>query len=135
MSKKLVPVLGALSLVLWGCLVVPVPARMAGVFVVRGNIVADGPHVEVLSMGGGVFRALRFEVGDNPVLVYRVVVFYRDGEREDFPVNWVFTRGDWERTVELDSYYGRRVESVDIYYRPARGYLGRPAYISVYGIP
>jgi hypothetical protein len=135
MIKKLIPVLGLLSLALWGCLIVPVPARRSGIFVVRGDFIADGPHVQVLSLGGGVYRALRFEAGENPVIVYRIVVLYRNGERVDYPVNWAFTRGDWDRTVQIDSYYGRRVDSVQVYYRPASGFEGRQAFISVYGLP
>jgi hypothetical protein len=142
--KGAILAIGIASLSLTGCLTYGVPGFVSGVFLVQAQIAPrEAGSTILVSPRPGAYRALRFVVEGPPVLIYRVVVFYRDGYREDLPVNWVVNQGRWDHAMSLGG-RDRAVERVMLYYRPlgqerrgdnGRGYQeARADVVRVYGV-
>ncbi len=126
-----------------GCVVLG-PPLVSGTLLLQARIAASQPEGTVVVTGGPViYRALRFEVEGTPVVIYRLLIVYRDGERDDLHVNWVVNRGRWTRGLDL-AHRERPIESVILYYRPVaergggekeqRGESGQVATVRVFGL-
>ena len=117
-TKRAIFAIGLATLLVSGCVTYGIPGLVSGIFLVQASISAVEPEgTVVLATRPGAYRALRFEVEGPPVVIYRVVVIYRNGNREDRPVNWVVDRGRWNRAMDLGD-RGHEVERVMLYYRP-----------------
>ncbi len=111
--------IGLATLLVSGCITYGMPGLVSGVFLVQARIVAaETEGTIVLVPRPAAYRALRFEVEGPPVIIYRVVIIYHDGFREDLPVSWVVDRGRWDRSLDLGA-RGRPVERVMLYFRPS----------------
>ncbi len=120
MTKKLSLGVIVLGTLLASSCVVLSPAVVPGTLLLQARITESQPEGTVVVAGGpAAYRALHFEVEGNPVVIYRVVVTYRTGEREDLPVNWVVARGRWTRALDLRE-HDRAIQNVTLYYRPAQ---------------
>ena len=130
MLMRLFPAIAAAA-VLSGC-------ATFGVVAVRGVILAspvvvlrDEPHLIVLPPQG-YYRALQLEVTGAPVIVYRVVIQYANGEREVRNVNWAFRGGRAVQDLRLAG-DRRRVRDITVYTRPEGTQVAR-ATIRVRGL-
>jgi hypothetical protein len=81
----------------------------------------------------GMFRNMGFEVEDNDIEIYRIVVDYRFGGRRAIETNLFFREGSRSGMVDLDG--GRRwVRSVRFYYRTIGPLREGRATVRLYGI-
>jgi hypothetical protein len=81
----------------------------------------------------GKFRSMGFEVKDNDIEIYRIVVDYRFGGSRTIETNLFFREGGRSRMVDLDG-RSRRVRSVRFYCRTIGPLREGRATVRLYGV-
>jgi hypothetical protein len=88
----------------------------------------------VIQVGGydGFFKALTFRVEKNAVEIYRMVVVYGNGERENLAADLVLTPGERPLLVHLEG--RRKIRFVDFSYRTIGNWHRGRATVTVWGV-
>ncbi|MDA8427120.1 MAG: hypothetical protein M0Z80_13415 [Treponema sp.] len=81
----------------------------------------------------GWFRALYFEVEQNDIELYDVVVVYGNGQRERLGTRLVFDSGSRSRIIPIEG-GRRRIRAIEFSYRTVSTWADGKARILVYGI-
>lgn len=81
----------------------------------------------------GRFRAILFKVTDNDVEIFKVIVTYSNGDKDDIPVKWIFKEGDRSRLINLEG-NKRFIKKITFYYKTVGEEEEGKATVNVFGL-
>ena len=109
---------------------IPPDAELLGVRAV--NFRAERDEI-VVTAYEGFFRKIAFKVSGNSVEIFKLVVVYGNGDRDEIPVKWLFKKGDWSRIIDLEG-NRRIIRKIIFFYRSVGKRRRGKAEIRVLGI-
>jgi hypothetical protein len=101
-----------------------------------GKITAgrDRDHDTIVIKGSNdEFRALKFKVKDSPINIYRMVVNYDNGSREDINTRNEIPKGGESRNIDLRGSGKRSLKKVEFWYEYT-GLLNGKADVKLFGL-
>jgi len=131
---KRILVIIALSVALVSCATVPKFA--ADRVLLGGKDIGFGAQDVIITFDDQTkgFRGLYFEVSDNELSIYDVVVVFGDGQKQQVRTKLDFNAGTHSRLIKLKGGM-RHIRAVELKLKTSGSWLSGTAHISVYGIP
>jgi len=109
---------------------IPPDAELLGVR--RVDFKADRDEI-IVTRTEGIFRKIAFKVSENAIEIFKLVIVYGNGDRDEIPVKWIFKKGDWSRIIDLEG--NRRIIKKIIFYYKTVGKIRKgKAEVKVFGI-